>query len=94
MRSAKARVWSQQSQGLELESLRELLDSQEREVALPALDRTHIRTVDAHDVSEGLLRESLAQAIGPQIGSESRSQVSFHTIQACRPLRDGLHTYK
>jgi hypothetical protein len=50
----------------------------QREVALAALQTTHVCAVDANEVSEGFLTETACLPISPKIPANGALQITFH----------------
>lgn len=62
----------QQGERVEVDLLGKALQALEREVALAALDASHVGAVDAERVGERLLAEALAFPVGPQVAARLR----------------------
>jgi hypothetical protein len=63
----------------EPETLGYPFDRSECEVALAALDPTHVRPVHAQDVRKRLLRKTAAAPVCAQIASNSALKVALHS---------------
>lgn len=77
--------WPQQVQRVNLDAGGKPLDALERQVALSALDPTHVGPVDAKDVGEGFLAEAARLPVGAQVQADGALQVSFgHGLNLAR----------
>ena len=65
-------------QGREVEASGQPLNGAQGEVALAALQTTHVGTVHADDFGEGFLGQSAGSAIGAQIAPHCPLEVPFH----------------
>jgi hypothetical protein len=74
----------EQRQRVEVDLAGDALQALERQVALAALDATHIGAVDAEFVGECLLAEALTFPVGTQVAPDRSLEIAFHKWEDCR----------
>jgi hypothetical protein len=71
-------AWVQQSEGIDIDPLRDPLQAFEGEIALAALDASHVCAVDAQHVGECLLAKTPGIPVGTQVTTDGSLQVALH----------------
>lgn len=84
----------QQLERVDPHPAREALHALEREVALTALDATHVGAVDSQQIGECLLAEPSALPVGPDVAPHRALKIALHARNASRWILDGLQTYE
>jgi hypothetical protein len=83
-----------QRERVEVKLLSQTLDGLQGHIPLAALDRAHIRAVDAQEFGELLLGQSQDLPVATQIASDGPLKLSDHVINARALLLFDLHTYE
>lgn len=68
----------QERHRLDAQAVRDPLDAAQREVALTALDRPHVRAVNLELVGERLLTDAGGVAMSAEVVSDTLLELAFH----------------
>jgi hypothetical protein len=85
---------AQQIDGIQLYPLRDLLHGSQLEVALPSLDLSHSRAMEANHVGERFLAQPASLPTGSEVLADGALQIAFHPGKASCLLLYRLQTYK
>lgn len=92
--SGLAAVGVQQRDGIDVDPFGDAFEAFEGEVAFAALDAAHVGAMDAEDIGECFLTETLGLAVGPQVATDGSLKVALHAGNGRCLLLLGLQTYE